>query len=189
VSKLYVCTCCSKKKQPNEFYWNLTGKKKGTRSSNFCKDCRKDKLESSVKREKRLQYLRDYHKDNYEAIKERRAEYFKDYYIQTKEYQNKKNKEWREKNLDLHAAKEAKRRASKLNRTPSWLSESDISKIKSIYKMCRAVSKKTGLPHEVDHIIPLQGKLVSGLHVPWNLRIITSFENRSKHAKLIEDIV
>lgn len=55
--------------------------------------------------------------------------------------------------------------------------------------MSRSISKKTGTQHHVDHIIPLQGKLVSGLHVPWNLRIIPAHENLSKSNKIIEDIV
>ena len=46
------------------------------------------------------------------------------------------------------------------------------------------VSKRTGVPHQVDHIYPLISKQVCGLHVPWNLRVITAEENRRKHNAL-----
>ena len=54
--------------------------------------------------------------------------------------------------------------------------------IEAIYKRCSEY-RKMGLDFEVDHIIPLQGKTVSGLHVPWNLRITTAKFNRSKRNK------
>jgi len=65
----------------------------------------------------------------------------------------------------------AKRRAAKLERTPSWVDHEAISRI---YLFC-----PNG--YEVDHIIPLQGKLVSGLHVPDNLQYLTCTENRIKY--------
>jgi hypothetical protein len=69
------------------------------------------------------------------------------------------------------AAKTAVRRSSKMQRTPVW---SDLAKIRQIY----AQARKVGMV--VDHIIPLQGKLVSGLHVPENLQIIPAIENMKK---------
>ena len=66
------------------------------------------------------------------------------------------------------------------DRTPPWLTDEHKFAIIKIYEECREVTQRTGIPHHVDHIIPLRGKLVSGLHVPWNLQIITAKENLSK---------
>ena len=57
--------------------------------------------------------------------------------------------------------------------------------IEEIYSLAQERSKYLGIKYEVDHIIPLQGKNVSGLHVPSNLQIITQFENRSKQNSYI----
>lgn len=59
--------------------------------------------------------------------------------------------------------------------------------IETIYLTASELSKKTGIPHEVDHIVPLQGKEVSGLHVWNNLQIIPRTENRFKSNKFEGD--
>lgn len=56
----------------------------------------------------------------------------------------------------------------------------DPDAIKAIYLECARITNETGIPHQVDHIVPLKGKIVSGLHVPWNLQIIPARENRKK---------
>ena len=74
------------------------------------------------------------------------------------------------KDKKANAFYESKRRAAKLKRTPNW---ADLTKIKEIYKRCPE-------GHHVDHIIPLQGKLVSGLHTESNLQYLTASDNCRK---------
>lgn len=81
------------------------------------------------------------------------------------------------------AARWAAYRASLLRAMPRW---ADRDAIAAIYREAQRISLKTGIPHDVDHIIPLRGKIVCGLHIPVNLRIITATENRRKHNRLID---
>jgi hypothetical protein len=71
----------------------------------------------------------------------------------------------------------AKRRAMKMQRTPAW---ADEAAIREVYERAQAISRETGIQHHVDHEIPLQGRLVSGLHVHNNLQILTGSENSKK---------
>ena len=84
---------------------------------------------------------------------------------------------WNEANPHKATAIAARRRAAVLLRTPAWANH---EKIEAFYEEARALSEATGLVHHVDHIIPLQGKAVSGLHVETNLQILPAQINRSK---------
>lgn len=95
-------------------------------------------------------------------------------------------KVYRERYPHKNSAKEAKRRASKVRATPAWLTFIELAQIQEMYDLSIAVSMQTGIKHHVDHIVPLRGKLVTGLHVPWNLRIIPAHENLKKNNKLVE---
>ena len=132
----------------------------------------------------------------YYANKERILAHKKEYYKQTKEKRLLVNAEYRKNNVEKVAsinkawatknaatinAKNRTRKAAKKFRTPGWLTDIDYERIGNEYKLAALLTKVTGQKWEVDHIIPLQGKLVSGLHVPSNLRAIPAFENRSKH--------
>lgn len=90
---------------------------------------------------------------------------------------------WREANKGHHKTymniAAVMRNTAKIQRTPSWLNAGHELEIQSIYKYCQAL-RGIGLSYEVDHIVPLRGKDVSGLHVPWNLQVIPAAENRSK---------
>ena len=72
------------------------------------------------------------------------------------------------------------RQAAKLKRTPHWLTEKDRASMRGQYAMAALMSRLVGVPYSVDHVVPLQGKAVSGLHVPWNLQVIRAVENSSK---------
>lgn len=86
-------------------------------------------------------------------------------------------KVYRGENPAKIAANSAKRRAYRLERTPAW---ADEEKIKEVYKNCPE-------GYHVDHIIPLQGKTVSGLHVAENLQYLTPEENLRKSNKYEEE--
>lgn len=66
---------------------------------------------------------------------------------------------------------------------PKWLSEFDVFYMEELYDM----ASRRAL--EVDHIVPIKSKLVCGLHVPWNLQLLTRNENARKSNKLNEDVV
>lgn len=82
-------------------------------------------------------------------------------------------------------ARNAKYRAMKLKATPKWLTKDHLELIKMSYQLAGYLTKETEIPHEVDHIIPLKGKEVCGLHVPWNLRVIPEEENNRKRNKIL----
>lgn len=87
---------------------------------------------------------------------------------------------WSKKNVGKRNAITRKRAALKLQRTPIW---ADLKAIKAFYIEAARLTAETGIPHEVDHIYPLQGRLVSGLHVEGNLQILMRSQNRSKGNK------
>lgn len=85
-------------------------------------------------------------------------------------------------------AREANRRAAKLKATPPWLTPDHKAQIAVLYKEAARLTRETGIEHHVDHIVPLKAKdrrtgkrVASGLHVPWNLRVVPGPENLSKN--------
>lgn len=71
--------------------------------------------------------------------------------------------------------------------TPNWLSELDRLFIKEIYHLAVLRSEELGIDFDVDHIVPLHGKTVCGLHVPSNLQLLPRSQNISKknHFELV----
>ena len=86
----------------------------------------------------------------------------------------------KERALALRRQRSAKRRASERLRSPAW---ADLTKVQEVYKLAVGLTIKTGVAHHVDHIYPLCGELVSGLHVHQNLQVLLAVENMQKHNK------
>ena len=130
--------------------------------------------------EKKKEYTREYNSKWYRENKERKQEYDRKCY-QESEKKRETNRKWRQENPDKVSAKNAKRNASKLQRTPCWLTKDDLFMIEEAYALAKLRDKVTWFKWHVDHIVPLQGKTVSGMHVPNNLQVIPGVVNVSKH--------
>lgn len=86
-----------------------------------------------------------------------------------------RGRRWSKRNPHKIAAKCSRRRA----RT-SAMAWADKAAISEVYKKARELTVATGVPHEVDHVFPLNSDKVCGLHVEGNLQVLTAYENRSK---------
>lgn len=130
--------------------------------------------------------------------KERKRKQGKDHYLANKEVyiERAKKSKWRDKNRDR--VKELTRVRYRLNNgssivahyrhirkraQPDWLSDDQKKEIKNFYWLAKDLKAVTGESYQVDHIVPINGKDVCGLHVPWNLQILPSDLNQSKGNK------
>ena len=147
---------------------------------------RKERYENNkdkVKHERSAYYSRNKH-----AIRERRRDYSAKYRQKNREGLREKGKAWARANPAIVNSYSLARIARKLSATPSWLTEADLLNIKAVHKMAARLEQCLGIKHHVDHIVPLKGKNVCGLHVPWNLRAIPAKLNILKGNKLLEDV-
>jgi hypothetical protein len=127
-------------------------------------------------KEKRKQYL----KENKDKLLPKIIEYQTSYYELHTEKLKEKSRLYAKENPEKMNAQKAKRKAARLQRTPTWLTQEQLKRIEVFYLEAKELEAQTGIRHHVDHIIPLRGKLVSGFHVPENLRVITASENCRK---------
>lgn len=154
------CPKCNLDKPLSEFYLRRSNKIKKNTYQSWCKDCtnRYNKEHKGIWNE----YMRRYRQTSQSQIS--RATY----------EQTSKCKAihatYRKNNREKIAAQSAKRHCAKLQRIPKW---ADLNAIKQFY-----INRPKGMT--VDHIVPLQGKLVSGLHVLNNLQYLTLSENSKK---------
>lgn len=125
----------------------------------------------------RKRYIRQWQQNNKPAVA-RRNRRWKD--TNPEAYRASK-KSHRVRNSDRYAAACAKRRADKAKATPRW---ADLGLIAQVYAEAAALTTSTGVLHEVDHIVPLRGKNVCGLHVHYNLRPLTKKLNQEKSNRL-----
>jgi len=89
-------------------------------------------------------------------------------------------------NPDMYKELVSLRRRRFRQATPKWLTAEQRMEIRLKYRLAIELSRATGIRHAVDHIVPLQGEEVCGLHVPWNLQVIPQEENLKKYNKLVD---
>ena len=93
-------------------------------------------------------------------------------------------RKYKEANPDLYKALTSVRKRRHRNATPKWITTSHKLAMRQLYLQAMELTKLTGERYVVDHIVPLISDVVCGLHVPWNLRVITQEENLRKSNKL-----
>lgn len=172
---MLVCKKCSVEK-PFEDYYRAKGTKTGYHSS--CKDCYKKRV--SDYKQQNVQRIREQTRQYYVKNKETILAKNKEYLESNPEVLQKARKNWKKRNPSAVTALTAKRRAARLDATPQWLTEEHYKVIQEYYWIAKDLKAVSGQDYHVDHIVPLQGKNVCGLHVPWNLQILPAYLNTSK---------
>lgn len=107
---------------------------------------------------------------------------------QTRDYHREAHKEWALRNPAKVIANALKRTKALRARIPNWLTDEHWEEINAFYLEAKRRTEETGIEHHVDHIFPLRGKKSSGLHVPWNLQVLTAAENLSKANRVSDDV-
>lgn len=140
----------------------------------------------------------EYHKAYYEANKARISERQKAYreankdrlaFLKKADYEANKEKllaqkkEYRKRAAANIAYLNACRKKVVKQRTPKWLTAHDKLRMKCMYSIAAMLTRQNEEPWHVDHVVPLQGDLVSGLHVPSNLQVMRGVENIAKKNK------
>lgn len=191
-----ICKKCHESLPLNMFY------KKGNYYQSYCIPCRKELNSSEEHKEKRRQYYQKTKEKRLLASKKWRDKNldnlkikYRDYYYSNREKcinksssWNKKNKtrinlrnkEYWKKNPDKLKFNNAQRKRKIRERTPNWLTKEHLSQIKDFYDLSMDLYSITGEKYHVDHIVPLKGENVCGLHVPWNLQVLPSDINLKK---------
>lgn len=109
--------------------------------------------------------------------REKTREYEHKFFMKHPGYNYAKVKNWRKNNPGARRAERARRRAIELQAVPKWLSEEEKKAIRDFYKACPK-------GYHVDHILPLRGKDINGLHVLANLQYLSAEDNIKKSNKV-----
>jgi hypothetical protein len=204
-----ICTQCGEQKQTSEFWKHVNGFD-GRRSKCISCSLQTQAEWNAANHGKKLESDRRYYADNADQLNEAsRAKYAAD-----PEVFSKRNKAWRDKNIEQARKASRQRRIDKgdvvraerqkhyrenkarykaqavarvkhiKQATPSW---ADMEKIAAFYAEAERLTAETGIPHHVDHVYPLRGKTMCGLHVEGNLQILHAVANLRKSNRVHAD--
>jgi hypothetical protein len=195
------CVTCGEEKSFGEFY-KRPDSPDGFR--NDCKECRKALSNRIYLRDPEQQKAqrRDYYRrqksldpeycvKKYWADVERSRELNRLYYQRDRKKRIEKSVAYAKANSAKANATKKKYKLAKKKACPPWVYSSRelCGQIMYFYEEAQRLASETGVVYHVDHIIPLQGETVCGLHVPWNLQVLTASENCSKQNRLAEESV
>jgi len=158
------CTKCQQEKEFS-FYWKDKTRKDGYQS--MCKPC---------------WMTRPYYKKKEYLKSNERYRHTEGGIDFRKRNQKKYNATSYKKRPEVYKAGTALRRATLAKATPKWLTKEMKKEISNLYKKAKELNLS------VDHIYPINGKTCTGLHVPWNLQLLTLSENCSKKNRIPEGI-
>ena len=193
IGKTKTCTQCSVTKELSEFQNDVRAKDGHKPYCRKCykeyKDANKDKTAAyneATKEHRKIKAAKYFQKNKEEIYAYRKKEEVvskrKKYLKNNEEKIAAQSREWKQSNRGSVRSHRAKRRAAIKQATVPW---ADMKAIKEIYKEAVRLSDESEIQYEVDHIIPLTGVDVCGLHCEGNLQILTTKENGSKYNKLL----
>jgi len=190
----YPTTREEAKKTGSKYYFTGQPCKHGhialRKTKGSCVECLK--VEWAENTVKRAEYFKQYNKSK--AGQEAKRDYYeknKDVVklkamTRPNEQRQQYRKAWKETHPEEVKANNKHRRDKHKKATPIWLTAEQKNQIKQMYIDAMIATKITNTPYVVDHIIPLRGESVCGLHVPWNLQIMSRAENLKKSNKLLD---
>lgn len=162
-----ICSTCKKEKDITCFHKNKINKD-GLQYQ--CKECR---VSSCAKSFKNIS----------EGLKQKRNLSSKQWKNNNKNYVKEYGKKYKEENRAKFNSLQKLRETCKRNQTPIWVDSEELFLIEETYDLARLREKVTGFKWHVDHIVPLKGKKVSGLHTINNLQVIPAILNLRKSNK------
>lgn len=170
-----------------------------------------DRMRYARDRDRKLSYQKNYYQENREAVAEYKrryqvensielsakasARYFANheeekekrrcYYENNMDAVKRRTREWALANPDRVKENKQRRRAALADRLPLWYGELDEFIMNEAADLARRREIETGIPWHIDHIYPLLGRKVSGLHCGLNIQVIPAYLNLYKKNRMM----